>query len=92
MGGQRHFDSPVIFMVKDCVVRVWLWCFFGGWGDKKRKKTSLKAAFMGWMDCRCSDRVVIMVLEGRRGDCFDGVCMYRFYGGGGQVVLKGGAG
>lgn len=46
---------------------------------------------MAWMDCRCIDRVVIMVQEGM-GGCFDGVCIYRFYGGGGQVVVKGGAG
>lgn len=49
-------------------------CFLRGWGDKKKP---LKAAFMAWMDCRCSDRVVIMVYE-EMGGCFDGVCMYRF--------------
>lgn len=87
-GIQRRYDSPVIFMVKDFVVHVCLSGIFRGLGDKKKP---LKAAFMAWMDCRCIDSVVIMVQEGM-GGCFDGFCTYRFYGGGGQVVVKGGEG
>lgn len=70
------------------------WLFFLGGGKTKRQKTSLKSAFMAWMNCRCSHRIVVMVKEavGVGGGGFDGACMHRFYGGGGQVVLKGGAG
>lgn len=51
----------------------------GGWVDKIKP---LKAAFTVWMDCRCIDRVVIMVREdggwrlGFQGGV-DGVCMLR---------------
>lgn len=65
----------LFFIVKERVALACLSSIFGGMGGGDQKKP-LKAAFTVWMDCRCIDRVVIMVREdgGWRG-VVDGVCM-----------------